>query len=309
MACRCELRISVSRRHCQKNDDEKVGLDADGDFASGKEKAITHIIAETNFGKRTMEFTLDLGRPDEDGNLYPAYGTIHYEILEKDGIPAGTLAEGQIGKDSYLDMAAFIASMKKALDDSLRNTYRWESLTDELTAGVLIDKTVVDLIGVSHGSFADGVLTIYGQPVRSYKKKVTIACPVDVYVYDMDGNQAGSVVNRAISMRDANIDIQVNGDTKTVFMTESDYYLELKGTDTGKMQYQVEEMVDEQTRRTVQFLELQLKEDLSYIGYVFRPLNIDSNMYAARQKRRMKLRQRLQKIRMSRYLNAFKVYL
>lgn len=263
---------------------KKVGLDADGDVTSGTEKAITHIIAETNFGKRTIEFTLDLGKPDEAGNLYPSYGSIYYEILEKDGIPAGMAAEGQIGKDSYLDMAAFIGSIQKASDDSLHNTYRWESLSDDMTAGVLIDKTVVDLIGVSNGSFADGVLTVYGQPVRSYKKKVTIACPVDVYVYDMDGNQAGSVIHNQVSMRDANINIQVNGDTKTVFMTESDYYLELKGTDTGTMQYQVEEMVDEQTRRTVQFLELQLKEDLSYIGYVFRPLNIDSNMYALRKK-------------------------
>lgn len=263
---------------------KKVGLDVDGDFAAGTQKAITHVIAETNFGKRTIEFTLDLGRPDEAGNLYPAYGRIWYEILEKDGIPADTPTEGQIGKESYLDMAAFIGSIKKASDDSLHNTYRWESLSDDLTAGVLIDKTVVDLIGVVNSSFADGVLTIYGQPVRSYKKKVTIACPVDVYVYDMDGRQAGSVISNHVSIQDANINMQVQGDTKTVFMTESDYYLELKGTDTGKMKYQVEEMVDEQTRRTVQFLELQLKEDLSYIGYVFRPLNIDSNMYALRKK-------------------------
>ena len=48
------------------------------------------------------------------------------------------------------------------------------------------------------------------------------------------------------------------------------------------MKYEVEEIANEEVRRNVQFLELQLKKDMQYEGYVFRPLNIDRDLYALR---------------------------
>ena len=41
-------------------------------------------------------------------------------------------------------------------------------------------------------------------------------------------------------------------------------------------------IANEEVCRNVQFLELQLKKDMQYEGYVFRPLNIDSDLYALR---------------------------
>ena len=76
--------------------------------------------------------------------------------------------------------------------------------------------------------------------------------------------------------------MDVNGDTKTVYLTGNDYYVKLHGTDTGTMRYEVEEIANEEVRRNVRFLELQLKKDMQYEGYVFRPLNIDKDLYALR---------------------------
>ncbi len=261
---------------------KKSGVDPQGDFASGTERAITHVSVETKYGRKTLEITLDLGKPDGGGNLYPSYGAMRYEILPKGGVPSDVPTSGQIGKSAYTDLAAFVESVSRTSDDSLHSIYQWQSLSDEIASGVLIDKTAAEIIGNKNGSFSDGIFTIYAKPLFAYSKKVTIACPVDVYVYSMDGKEAGSIIRNEPNQKEENVRLDVNGDTKTVYLTGNDYYLNLRGTDTGTMKYEVEEIANEEVCRNVQFLELQLKKDMQYEGYVFRPLNIDSDLYALR---------------------------
>ncbi len=263
---------------------KKVGIDPHGDFTSGREQAITHICVDTKYGPRIFAVTLDLGKPDDKGNLYMTYGTMHYEILEKRSIPSDLPKSGQIGRDSYLELGTFVQCVRKASEDSLYSTYQWELLSDEMTSGVLVDKTVTEIIGNKNGSFSDAIFTVYAKPLLTYSKKVTIACPVDVHIYGMDGVEAGSIINNKPNGGNENVRLDVNGDTKTVYLTGNDYYLNLKGTDTGTMRYEVEEIANEEVRRNVQFLELQLKKDMQYEGYVFRPLNIDRELYALRTK-------------------------
>ncbi len=266
----------------RENIRKRSGIDPQGDFASGTEQAITHISAETKYGRRTFEITLDLGAPDSSGNLYPSFGAMRFEVLPKGGAPSDVPTDGQIGQSSYGDIAAFAASVTRACEDSLHGTFQWESLSDEMVSGILVDKTVTEIIGNKNGSFSDGIFTIYAKPLFTYSKKVTIACPVDVYVYRMDGQEAGTIIGSKPNGKDENIRLDVNGDTKTVYLTGNDYYLNLRGTDTGTMKYEVEEIANEEVCRNVQFLELQLKKDMQYEGYVFRPLNIDSDLYALR---------------------------
>ena len=266
----------------RENIRKRSGINPQGDFASGTEQAITHISVQTKYGRKTIEITLDLGAPDSSGNLYPSYGAMHYEILPKSGVPSDVPASGQIGKSSYLEIAAFAASVAKTCEDSLHSTFQWQSLSDEMVSGILVDKTITEIIGNKNGSFSDGIFTIYAKPLFAYSKKVTIACPVDVYVYRMDGQEAGKIVNNKPAGTDENVRLDVAGDTKTVYLTGNDYYVNLRGTDTGTMRYEVEEIANEEVCRDVQFLELQLKKDMQYEGYVFRPLNIDSDLYALR---------------------------
>ena len=83
---------------------KKAGIDPQGDFASGMEQAITHVSVKTPFGTKTFEITMGLGKPDGSGNLYPGYGVMHYEVLEKSGIPSGVPESGQIVRNYYTDM-------------------------------------------------------------------------------------------------------------------------------------------------------------------------------------------------------------
>ncbi len=263
---------------------KKTGIDPQGDFASGTEQAITHVSVKTPFGMKTFEITMGLGKPDSSGNLYPGYSVMHYEVLEKGGIPSDVPKSGQIVRNYYTDMGPFVQSVKKAAEDSLHGTYQWENLEDTVTAGILVDKNVSEIVGNRNGSFSDGTFTIFAEPLFAYSKIVHIACPVDVYVYSMDGKEAGSIINNKPSGGNRNVRLDADGDTKTVYLAGDDYYLNLRGTGTGTMNYQVEEIANEDVQRTVQFLELQLKQDMQYEGYVFRPLNIDRDMYALRTK-------------------------
>ncbi len=261
---------------------KKSGIDPQGDFASGIEQAITHVCVETKFGIKTFEITIDIGKPDGSRNLYPVYGAMHYEVLEKGGIPSDVPKSGQIGSNSYADMGPFAESVKQASEDSLHSTWQWQQMEDEKAAGVLIDRTVSEIVGNKNGSFSEGTFTIYAQPLFTYSKIVKVSCPVDVYIYSMDGKEAGSIVNNRPSGGSNNVWFDVNGDTKTAYLSGDDYYVNLRGTGSGTMKYQVEEIANKEVCRTVQFLEIQLKEDLEYEGYVFRPLNIDRDMYALR---------------------------
>lgn len=262
---------------------KKIGIDPQGDFDLGTEKAVTHISAETKYGLKTIEITLDLGKPDSSGNLYPAYGAMQYEILEKKDIPPNVPTSGRIGGTSYTALGAFAECISKISEHSLHSVYEWQSLSDEMVSSILVDKTVTEIIGNNNGSFSANTFVIYEKPLLTYNKKVTVSCPVDVRVCSMDGSEIGSIINNEPKGGNENVQLYVNGDVKTIYLAGNDYYLNLNGTDTGTMKYEVEEIANDKVRRNVQFLELQLKEDMQYEGYVFRPLNIDRDLYALRR--------------------------
>ena len=259
----------------------KAGLDPDGDYSAGG-RAVTHITVDTVFGPKSIEITLESGAPDKSGHLYTGYGAMHYEILETGGLPESVPKAGTIGKSSYADMAAFVDSVAQTDVEMLHHIYQWQMLPDDMTAGILMDKTIMEITGIQNGSFYDGVYTVYEMAAYQFAKKVTIACPVDVYVRRMDGSESGSIVNDVVNTTDQNVRMEVNGSSKTVYLTKDDYYINLEGTGNGTMDYRVEEITNDETKRVVEFLQIQLKKDLQYEGYVFEPLNIDKELYALR---------------------------
>ena len=116
-----------------------------------------------------------------------------------------------------------------------------------------MDKTIMEITGIQNGSFYDGVYTVYEMAAYQFAKKVTIACPVDVYVRRMDGSESGSIVNDVVNTTDQNVRMEVNGSSKTVYLTKDDYYINLEGTGNGTMDYRVEEITNDETSDEPQF--------------------------------------------------------
>ena len=83
--------------------------------------------------------------------------------------------------------------------------------------------------------------------VSNYFNVVGIHCPVDVKVYNSNGSLMSSVTNGKISYSsDTEVLVYVDGDEKYVIMpTETEYRIELSGTDIGTMQYVVQKICAE----------------------------------------------------------------
>jgi alpha-tubulin suppressor-like RCC1 family protein len=82
-------------------------------------------------------------------------------------------------------------------------------------------------------------------PPKAYTKLIKAACPVDVYVYDKDGNLIGSIVDNVIQKQStAAFDkLYVFEDCKLIYLPEGvDFTIKLVGTDTGVMEYSAEKI-------------------------------------------------------------------
>lgn len=99
------------------------------------------------------------------------------------------------------------------------------------------------------------------------RKQYFIHCPVDVYIYDLDGNLVGSVENNVpYCSENADITISVCGDQKTIYMrNENEYNIVYKGNDTGTMDIIIKEYDETNSvSRSVNFNNIALTEGLTY---------------------------------------------
>ncbi|MGN1319267.1 MAG: leucine-rich repeat domain-containing protein, partial [Lachnospirales bacterium] len=57
-----------------------------------------------------------------------------------------------------------------------------------------------------------------GKEKISFFKKLLLMCPVDIYVYDSNGNEIGSIVDNVITNNSNDIIIDIDGDTKCIYL-------------------------------------------------------------------------------------------
>lgn len=106
---------------------------------------------------------------------------------------------------------------------------------------------------------------------RSTFKKLTTACPVDVYVYDKDGTLLASVVNEKIETDI--LDVEVKDGVKTICVpVEMEYDIRIVAREDGTVNYTVSEMMlgdtGETATRTVGFDEITIEKDDVITGKV-----------------------------------------
>lgn len=110
--------------------------------------------------------------------------------------------------------------------------------------------------------------------------QISIKCPVDVKVYDSDGNLCGVVENNIVDPVYNDIFITVVGEQKNIYLIGDDYSFELTGTDTGSMDYIVRE-IDEKGAETrkITYENVKLSNGCKYYSYVPNAVNHDSVLF------------------------------
>ena len=100
-------------------------------------------------------------------------------------------------------------------------------------------------------------------------KLISILCPVDVEISDSDGNVLGSVKDNKVEITSDDVQMSVNGDKKYCRISlYDDYNIYLSGTDSGAMNYIIEEVLDDEVIRTVRFDNLELSDTINYTGQI-----------------------------------------
>ena len=109
--------------------------------------------------------------------------------------------------------------------------------------------------------------------------KATINCPVDVYVYDRDGNLCGAIVNNAVDTDHQGVFCTVSDETKYVYLAGDDYSLRLVGNDTGTMSYTIEKYLDGELCHTIAKEEIPLSVGKTYTGIIPDSILMDKEVY------------------------------
>lgn len=109
---------------------------------------------------------------------------------------------------------------------------------------------------------------------------VNVKCPVDVNVYDADGNLCAVISDNEVDNSYNDIYVNVVGDQKNIYLTGDDYYFELTGTDSGTMDYVVKEIDgDGNTTRQITYEGVALTDGCKYYTYVPEAVNHSSTLF------------------------------
>lgn len=99
-------------------------------------------------------------------------------------------------------------------------------------------------------------------------KFIKVDCPVNVYVYDPDGNLCGAIENNEVTVDNLETFLYVDGESKNIWVSNNDYRIEIIATDNGTMDYSVSEFFGGDNTRTVLFHDLPLTALSTYKGVV-----------------------------------------
>ena len=113
------------------------------------------------------------------------------------------------------------------------------------------------------------------------KKYTGVHCPVDVYVFDAQGNPLLEIINEEIVTCDNSITAMTfDGKKSVVYPADQDYSIQIVARENGEMSYYVAEITDETSVREVEFYNIPIMENETFNGSVPSELNIVADAYA-----------------------------
>lgn len=102
----------------------------------------------------------------------------------------------------------------------------------------------------------------------TYPSKLVVAhCPVNLYIYDANGNVAGSIEDDEVTLQGDGMALWTEGDDKYAQLFYDDYTIKYQSTDTGTMDLEIHEMsngVDD--IRVCSYSDIPLSKGLDYTG-------------------------------------------
>ena len=225
---------------------------------------VTVAVKTEKYGMVQVEFTYNRQLDSLNGNPFAFYGDVAYKIIKSDNkLPDSVNLSGPTGAIYMADMSAFCKAAYSVAESELKRSYNkvWGDGANE-AADIIFGKSVNNILSkTKYGSFSGLAWAIMTAPA----KEVKIKCPVDIYVYDKDNKLVAAVEDNKVTLSDPNVDISVDGDTKTVMLYDETYRIEYKSAAESTMDIVISEFAGyDQLLETTTFEKVPLKIGVNY---------------------------------------------
>lgn len=285
----------------------KLGLDTGVLLVPGTIKATTYLKTQTKDGTKVfIELYINLTSFDFGNSGMPtmATGSGTASIYNMNG----EKLDSSVILPAYADVCAFCEQLQKVAKDTIFNgakQYRTifgidtdataEALSSQIMAKLLNNKYTKDVFKkvdakdvktalkkiISEGDKKCGnkIFELVTTPSQN-STLISVKCPVDVTVYDNDGNICGMVKNNVVDTSYSGVFINVVGDQKNIYLIGDDYTITMSGTDSGAMDYVVTEF-DENGNKTreITYEKIDLSDGCKYYSYVPEAENHNSSLF------------------------------
>ena len=279
----------------------KMGINKNTLMQSNKVTATTTVIAWDRQGKKVpIHCSVDLNCNTFEGSpIWGAHGTMTYYV-KKNGKRQNCFGPSTI---VYANMDAFADQLKKVAEDSIKLVYdkAWGDNANKAVE-MLVGKPISSILNQSVGTFSNNVFELLKAPTEQtiaknrkaslmsdelskednavyYTKRVSLSGAGDVTLLDAEGNPCGVITENTVDPQYDSIHMYTEGDQKWIFLTEDNYTLQMTGTDTGKLQYTVEEFMNGERVRTITFQDIPVKKGQRYYSTIPDTIYLDNAVY------------------------------
>ena len=237
-----------------------------------------------------IKFTADMQFYGFGGSdsAYGGFGTLNYKIS------GGGSGKGPI---TFVNFDSFVTSLKKVVDSQAHNCFNKiyadgiNEIFNDSVADSLVSSTFAKIVNQKYGSASEAVYTglkyaFTGYTEEDAKKSVkdvviilaketvsrytyqSIDCPVNVTVYDGDGNICAEIKDDVVNEKYQDVAAYVKGEAKYLLLPDADYILCYSGSDTGTMDYTVTEYENGEAVRELIYNDVPLTTEKKYVNYL-----------------------------------------
>ncbi len=198
---------------------------------------------------------------ENDEGTAAGLGQISYKTTDLDGFEKS----GTLGSFAEWNSTAFSAIVEEVVREEMKG------IKDDINE--TIEDSAEGMASWLLNYIADEILGIKGDDdiekcwkIVSWASTTTIiGCPVDVFVYDQEGNLCGSIENNVVTKSSDDFSLYVKGDAKYVEGLEDKYTLKYVGNDTGLMDIDVIEYAGlDQPSRQITHYNVPLTSGITY---------------------------------------------
>lgn len=239
---------------------------------------LVYQIATPKYGLITVQFNCEVHTYNLHGKNFALWATVDYEILRSEKPVRADQISGFLGQGTRTDVGAFSSAAYSLVEAELKEQYNevWGNSANQV-ADFLFNDIVKMIFEEMETTFKDEVWKLLVWPTTNAK----IACPVDVFVYNQNGDLCGSIENDVVTQSSNEFGLSVKGETKYTTDLEDLYTIKYVATDNGTMDITLTEFSGCETpARQIAFYNVPLVKEQSYTQNIPEAIQSETEEYS-----------------------------